>query len=73
MNRHVTPTAATRAAISENAPSKGARCANRHELLCGVAAQDAIVALFSEFNDERSLNARSFAKPDQSTVEHSRS
>ena len=73
MNRHVTPTAVTRAAISENAPSKGAHRANGHELLCGVAAQDAVVALFSEFNDERSLDARSFANPDHSTVKHSRS
>ena len=61
MNRHVASTA-THAATSENAPSSGARRTTGHELLCGVAAQDAIAALFNEYNVERPLNARSFAK-----------
>jgi hypothetical protein len=70
MDRHVASTA-TRAPSSENAPSSGARRATRHELLYGIAAQDAIVALFTEFDDERALDARSFAKPDHGIVEHS--
>ena len=58
MTRHTVPSPSSRSLFSENAPARAPLDAPRRKLVGGVAAQDALVALFDDRAEEKPLEAR---------------
>jgi hypothetical protein len=60
MNQHAAPSAPSRSVLPATLPSEVPLPARGHKLVEGVAAQDALVALFDGGADEESLEAPAF-------------
>jgi len=58
MTQHAAPPAPSRSVLSANAPLQAPHPAPGRKLVEGVAAQDALAALFGEFADEEPLEPR---------------